>query len=169
MAEADVRAAGRAVHRPAVGGHRVDVVEQQRAGRDRVEVGAQVEQDRDRAQRAEHAAGTERVAHALLDAVAPWNLDVAAVGVEAALLEGGHDVARARDRLAAVERRLDPRGQAARRDERVDELRGGPQPARVDVHERDHAVAQRLGEQEVRAQVAREDGAPRADKGDPGH
>ena len=78
VAQPDVRPPGRAVERPAVGGHRVDIVEQQRVGRQLVHVAAQVEQHRDGAQRAEHAARAERIADALLDAVALRDLDVAA-------------------------------------------------------------------------------------------
>ncbi len=69
------------IHGPAVGGHGVDVVEQQRIGRDVVHVVAQIRQHRDGAQGTEDAARPQRVAHALLHAVFLRDIDVHFIGV----------------------------------------------------------------------------------------
>ena len=82
--------------RPGVHRHRVGVVEEERAGLgDLADVLAEVEDDRDVALAVEDAAGADRVADALVDAVLQRDVDVVGIGLEAADADAADDVARA--------------------------------------------------------------------------
>src|SRR5687768_5215821 len=99
------------------------------------------------------------VSPTLLDAVALWDLDVEGVCVESALLERGHHVVGASYDLPTVGGSLHARVESAPVYNVLDEVAIGAQPARVYVHQGDRAVLQSWGEQDIRAQVARENGA----------
>ena len=83
--------------RPGVHRHRVGIVEELRAGLgDLADVLAEVEDDRDVALAVENAAGADRIADALVDAVFQRDADVVGIGLEPADAHAAHDVARAR-------------------------------------------------------------------------
>ena len=87
--------------RPGVHRHRVGVVQELGAGLgDLADVPAEVEDDRDVALAVEDAAGADRVADALVDAVFQRDADVVGIGLEAADADAADDVARAFERLA---------------------------------------------------------------------
>ena len=88
------------------------------------------------------------------------DLDVDGVCVESALLERGHHVVRAPYGLPPIGGCFHPGVESSAVYYALDEVAGGTQPDRVYVHQGDRAVLQRRGEQDVRAQVAREDCAP---------
>ena len=103
--------------RPGVHRHRVGVVQEARAGLgDLADVAAEIENDRDVALAVENAAGADRVADALVDAVFQRDLDVVPVGFEAADARAVDDVARAFERLPAVGRGGEPGRQPVGRD-----------------------------------------------------
>ena len=82
------------VRRPGVHRHRVGVVEEQRAGcGDLADVLAEVEDDRDVALAIQDAAGADRVADALVDAVFQRDADVVREGLEPADADAADDVA----------------------------------------------------------------------------
>jgi hypothetical protein len=86
-------------------GHGVGVVEQQRALLGHLpDVAAEVEHGGDAALAVEDAARADRVAHALVHAVLERNADVVGESLQAPDAHHVHDVARARESLAAVRR-----------------------------------------------------------------
>ena len=91
--------------RPGVHRHRVGVVQEFRAWLgDFADILAEVEDDRDVALAVENAAGADRIADALVDAVFQRDADIVGIGFQAADAHAADDVARALDRLAAVGR-----------------------------------------------------------------
>ena len=105
--------------RPGVHRHRVGVVQEARAAlRDLADVPAEIEDDRDVALAVENAAGADRVADALVDAVFQRDADVVGVRLEAADAHAADDVVRAFQRLPAVGGRGDRGRQAVGLDHR---------------------------------------------------
>ena len=102
--------------RPGVDRHRVGVVEKQRVALGHfVDVAAEVEDDGNVALAVENAAGADRVADALVDAVFERDADIVGIGFEPADAHAAHDVAGALDGPAPVGRGGDPGRQPARR------------------------------------------------------
>ncbi len=166
VTQTDMRAPAAVGYCPAIGGHWVDVVEQQRVGGVGIHIVAQVEQHGDGAQRAEDAARPQRIADALFDTKLARDVDVEFVGVEPALLKGRHDIVGAGHGFGAVGCRNDPGVELALVDHRLHDGARLPQATGIDVHERDRALLQRGRQQDVAAQIAGEDEAARPDKGD---
>jgi hypothetical protein len=164
MAQPHVRAPAAGAHRPAVGCHRVHIVQQQRIRRQLIQVVAQVQQHRDGAQRAEHPAGSQRIAHALLHPVLAGDIDIQRIRLQPALLEGGDHVVCFFHAGAPVERGFHFGFQAALLDERLHQRLRLLQPPGVDIHQADGAVLQGWRQQDIVAQIARENNAARADQ-----
>ena len=123
---------------PGVHRHGVGVVEEQRARLGQfADVLAEVEDDRDVALAVEDAAGADRVADALIDAVFERNVDVGREGLEAADAHAAHDVARARDRRAAIGGCGDLGGQLVDLDDLADDLGDHVEVVLVDVGQRE--------------------------------
>ena len=72
--------------------HRIDVVEQERVRRQLAQIRDDVPKDGGRAEKAEDATGTERIADSLVDSVAAGNLDVEPVRLQPTNLECHDDV-----------------------------------------------------------------------------
>ena len=166
MAKTHVRPARSIGHRPAVDRHWIHIVEQQRIGREFIHVIAQIQKNRDRPQATKHAAGAERVAHALLDAILARNINVQRIGIQPALLKSRDDVSGIFDSFLLVDRRLDARLEAAPVNDGLHQFAAALQPHRINVHQRDGAVLEHRSEQNIAAQVAGKDDAARADEGD---
>ena len=105
VAEADERDVCGLAKRQAVGRHGIGVLQHDgaRAGQ-LLHIAGDIDQQRDGAQAAEDAAGTERIADALIDAVFERNAVVLLKGVDAADLHHDDDKIGVADGLAAVER-----------------------------------------------------------------
>ena len=88
--------------RPANRRHGIDIIEQQRVRAAFPHIRGQRAHDRDGAQRTENAAGAERVADALIHAVAHGNFHIGLIGGQPADLKRADDKIRAAQRLAAV-------------------------------------------------------------------
>ncbi len=156
-------------NRPTVGGHRIDVVEQQRVRRQVIHVVAQVDQHRDGAQRAEDATRPQGIAYTLLHAVALGNLNVQLIGIQPTLLEGGDYVIGAFHGFSPVGGSFHLSRQTTSVDNGLHQITSLVQSLRVDVHQGNGAFLQRWRQQDVAAQVAGEDSTTRADKSDFGH
>src|SRR5690606_15151915 len=98
---------------------------------------AEVEDHRNVALTVEDAAGTDGVAHALVDAVLERDVDVGGEGFEPAHAHAAHDVARPRDGGAAISGRGDLGGQVVDGDDRLDDLPDHVEVVRIDVGERE--------------------------------
>src|SRR5690606_27540408 len=121
---------------PGVHGHGVGIVEEQRARLgDLAYILAEIQDHRDVALAVEDAAGADSVAHALVDAVFERNVDIGGEGFEPAHPHAAHDVARARERLAAVGGGGHPGGQPVDRNDGLDDLPHHVEIVRVDVGE----------------------------------
>ena len=105
-----------------------------------IHVVAQIDEHGDGAQGAKDAARPQRVAHALLHAVALRDLDVEGVGLQAALLEGGDDVIGVGYRFAPIKRGLHLRLEPASVDDGLHQALGLFQALGIDIHQGDGAV-----------------------------
>ena len=169
VAEPHVRASAAVGHGPAVGRHRVDIVEQQRVGGQHIQVVAQVEQHRDGAQRTKDPAWPQRIADTLFDAIFLGDLDIQPVGVEPPLLKGGDHIVCAGDCFLAVGGGENLGFELALVDHGLDDGLCLSETGRVDVHQADRALLQGGGEQDIAAKVAGEDEASRTDQGNLWH
>src|SRR5690606_16082661 len=114
--------------------HRVGIVEEQCAGFGNLaDVLAEIENHRNVALAIENAARTDGIANALVDAVFQRNRDIGGKGLQPAHTHAAHDVARARNRLAAVGGGGDLRGQFVDRNDLLDDLPDHVEIVRVDV------------------------------------
>ncbi|MDG0792698.1 hypothetical protein OMP38_18810 [Cohnella ginsengisoli] len=143
VAQADDPDAAGAPDGPRIHRHRVGIVEQQRVRRELPHVLGDVEQHRDRAKREEYAAGAERVADALLDAVLERDLDVVAVRLETADASEADDVVGVLDRFALAGRRHDLNvRQAVRLEHALAQLGHHLERLRIDVHQPEFGIAE---------------------------
>ena len=167
VAESDDLHAGQ-LRRPAVHRHRVRVVEEPCVRADQQHRLGHLTQGLDGAKPSEHAAWSQGVAHGLIDAVLPGDLDVGGVGVEPADLEHrDHDVGPA-EGGSQIARHLDARGRAGDVDQgarRFGSALGSPE---VDVVEDERRPAEGWERQDVAGELEREDPPARADDHDPG-
>jgi len=165
VAEADRRDPERG-QVPAVHRHRVRVVDQQRVRTDFKHVARDLGVGGSRAQEAEDAAGSQRVADPLVDPVGARDLHIVPVDVKPANHEGDDHVGRAGQRFPPIVGRLDRRrkpvvlGEIARGDRRP--LRSSP----IQIHQRVRCPAQRREGQHVAHQSERKDDPTRADDRD---
>ncbi len=107
-----------------------------------IDLGANINQDRDGPQSPKHTAWSQGIADALFDAVLLRNFDIELISIEAALLEGSDHIVRSFNGLLAIESRDDRRFTAAAIDHRLNDLTRLLQPLSVDVHQSDGAVAE---------------------------
>ena len=110
--------------------------------RDLADVLAEIEDDRDVALAVQDAAGADRVADALVDAVFQRDADVVGVRLEPADADAADDVARALERLPAIGGRGDCRRQTVGLDHAVEDLLDHREVVLADVGQRELGVAQ---------------------------
>ena len=157
------------IEEPAAHGHRIGVVDEQGVRAELVHVGGDLAVGGGRAEKAEDTAGAERIANGLVEAIAAGDLDVEAVGVEAADLEGDDHVGGAVEGAAAVGGGFDTCREAVVGDELASGGGRALQPVGIDVHEGECAVAQLGKAEQVADQAKREDVAAGTDDRDLGH
>ena len=146
--------------------HRIRIVEDQRARCEALDVGQDVEPHRQCAQRLEQPAGTDRVADALINAVAQRNLVVVTHVGEAGNLDRVDDEVAAGEHARTIGRRGDVPVATDPFREMLANSMGELEPLRVDVDEVDRSAAEIGCAHEVGHQLGRELGAPRADERD---
>ena len=169
MAQAHKRAPAAGAHPPAVCRHRVDVVEQQCVRSQIIDIIADIQQHRDRAQPAEDPAGSERVAYALLHAILTRNFDIQGISFEAALLKGGDHISGVFNGCLAVWGSDHFGLQSAPVDQGLDQGASLFQATGIDIHQADGRILQRGGQQNIIAQVAGKNDRTCANQGNFGH
>ena len=154
--------------RPGIHRHRVGVVQEAGAAfGDLADIAAEVEDHRDVALAVEDAAGADRVADALVDAVFERDLDVVPVGLQPADPRAVDDVAGAIQRRAAVGGGGNPGRQAAGFDHPLEDLADHRQVVLADVGQRELNVTEFRDAENVSDEFPGEAEAARANDGDP--
>jgi hypothetical protein len=153
--------------RPGVHRHRVGIVEELGAGLSHLaDVLAEIQDHRNVALAVEDAAGADRVADALVDAVLQWNANIVGIGLEAADAHAADDVARTFQRLAAVGRRRHPRGQFVRLDDPVEDRLDHGEVVLAQIRQRELDVPELRHGKNVGEELLGEADAAGADDGD---
>lgn len=151
---------------PRVHRHWVGVVEHLGAGfADLPDVPAEIEERRNRALPVHDAAGADRVADTLIDAILQRYLDVGREGLEATDANAVDDIARSFESLAALGGRRHPRRKLVHFDDALDDLPHHVEIMLIDIRERDLDVLQFRHAQDVDAEFLSEFDAPGANDG----
>ena len=129
-------------------------------------ISAAISQRPDRAQAAEDAAWSERVADWLVNPEGTRDLHVVAVGFDAADLESADDEIRPGESFSPLVWHFHLRAEVVRLDQAPRSVCGDRDPIRIGIVQAQLALLQRGKRQDVPDQGEREDVAPGSDNGD---
>ncbi|MCY1299151.1 hypothetical protein D9M70_486680 [compost metagenome] len=153
--------------RPGVHRHRVGIVQELRTRFcDRADILAEIENDGNVALAVEDAAGADRIADALVDAIFQRNADVIGIGFQTADANAADDVARTFQRLQPIGRRRHLRRQAVDLDDSVEDRLDHLQIAGTEVGQRHFDITQFRHGENVGKELLGEADAAGADDGD---
>ena len=144
--------------------HGVRVVQKHRVGAIFFNVGANVEHQRNIAQRAENAGHAAGVANVDIHAVFLRNFDIVAPHVNVAVEHRAEHAIGAGERFGAAERGRHLRGLARSVHNLLHAAANALEPVGVDIHQRDLGILKRRKREQIAHHVAREREAACADK-----